>query len=51
MNPNFKWIPSAATDVEATWRKHGWVPPRERPEYQAKWAAAKAITGDHSEIR
>ena len=25
-DPNFVYIPSAATDVQKTWRKFGWVP-------------------------
>lgn len=29
MNPAFKWNPAVATDVQATWRKYGWVPPSE----------------------
>lgn len=29
MNPAFKWNPAVATDVQATWRKFGWVPPSE----------------------
>jgi len=30
INPldNFKWV--AGADVQAVWRKHGWVPPSER---------------------
>jgi hypothetical protein len=35
---------SAATDVAATWRKHGWVPPSELPEYRAKWDKAQERT-------
>ncbi len=35
---------AAATDVQRTWRKHGWTPPSEQPEYQAKWAAAQQPT-------
>lgn len=35
---------SAATDVAATWRKFGWVPPSELPEYHAKWAKAQERT-------
>lgn len=26
-HPNYKWTSGA--DVQATWRKHGWVPPSE----------------------
>ncbi len=28
-DPRFEWKSSAATDVQATWRKYGWVPPSE----------------------
>jgi len=31
------YVPSSATDVMATWRRHGYVPPSELPEYQANW--------------
>lgn len=29
LDPSFKYTISAATDVQATWRKHGWIPPTE----------------------
>jgi len=29
-NPHFRWVASKDTDVQATWRKHGWVPPTEQ---------------------
>lgn len=35
---------SAATDITRTWRRYGWVPPSELPEYQAKWAKAQEPT-------
>ena len=25
-DPAFKYVPSTATDVTQTWRKHGWTP-------------------------
>lgn len=39
-----RYMIAAATDVQRTWRKHGWTPPSEQPEYQAKWAAAQQPT-------
>lgn len=29
LDPAFKYIGSAATNVQATWRRFGWVPPSE----------------------
>lgn len=31
------YTPSSATDIVATWRRHGYIPPSELPDYQAKW--------------
>lgn len=36
-DPEFRWTRGVATDVLATFRRFGWTPPSERPEYQAKW--------------
>ena len=31
LDPNFKYVPSAATDITQTWRRFGWKP-IEKPE-------------------
>lgn len=33
----FRWVSSAATDVLATFRRHGWTPPSEQAVYRQKW--------------
>lgn len=38
------YVSGVATDVTQTWRRHGWVPPSELPEYHAKWAKAQQPT-------
>lgn len=29
-NPAFRYVPAAATSVQATWRRFGWTPPSEK---------------------
>jgi hypothetical protein len=54
LNPDFVWIPAAATNVMETWRRHGWVPPSEQQSYQQKWKGFKngqdsSSTGESAE--
>jgi len=35
LDPNFKYNPSAKTDVQATWRKYGWTPPSEAKQNES----------------
>lgn len=36
---------AAATNIMETFRRLGWVPPSELPEYQAKWARVREQSG------
>lgn len=38
------YVLGVATDVQKTWRRYGWVPPSELPEYHDKWARAQQPT-------
>lgn len=33
---DYIWTP-AGTDITIRWRKAGWIPPSELPEYKEKW--------------
>jgi hypothetical protein len=44
----FKWVSAAATNVETTWRKFGYIPPSEQQEYQLKWKRFKE--NNHADI-
>ena len=37
------YVPAAATDVMATFKRLGFVRPSTLPEYQAKWAYYKSL--------
>ena len=38
------------TDVQATWRSHGWSPPSEDPDVKAKWLFYRTLdTGGSNE--
>jgi len=37
------YTPAVATDVIATFKRKGWVPPSEQQVYQDKWAYYKSI--------
>lgn len=38
------YVTGVATDVQKTWRRYGWVPPSELPQYHEKWAKAQQPT-------
>jgi hypothetical protein len=35
LDPEFKYNPAAQTDVQRTWRKHGWTPPSETKQNES----------------
>jgi hypothetical protein len=35
MNSNFKYVPAAETNIQATWRKFGWRPLSEMPDMRS----------------
>jgi len=35
------------TDVQRTWKIHGWVPPSETPEVCAKWQYFRTLDTEH----
>lgn len=36
LDPKFKYVPAAATDVQATWRRFGWRPISEIKKQEEK---------------
>lgn len=45
LDPNFKYVVSAKTDITQTWRKHGWTP-IERTEKYYETPDAENKSGD-----
>lgn len=43
MQQHKPYTPAAKTDVMATWRRAGWVPPSETTEYQDKWKYYRSL--------
>jgi hypothetical protein len=37
------WVKAVSTDVMATFKRLGFVPPSEQPEYHAKWNYYKSL--------
>ena len=35
LDPKFKYVPAAATDIQATWRRFGWRPLSEMPDMRS----------------
>jgi len=35
LDPNFKYVPAAATDVTQTWKKFGWKPVEKKEKHYA----------------
>lgn len=40
------------TDVQATWKAHGWLPPSEDPDIRAKWLFFRTLdtSGENSDL-
>jgi|DEB19_MinimDraft_3_1074340.scaffolds.fasta_scaffold10793_5 hypothetical protein len=45
-NINTYW---KTTDVQRTWRSHGWTPPSEDPDVQAKWNFFRTLDTEHQQ--
>lgn len=48
LDPRFNYVPAAATDVGATWRRHGYDP-RANAERRRRLIAGRVAANDHAE--
>lgn len=42
LDPSFKYVPAAATDVQQTWRRYGWTPVERKRDMPNEYSASTA---------